>query len=222
MREPEGGKKCLTYSHMGMYCLPMARAATTSDAFNPVAEPRRRAILNYLALQERPVGEIVDSLGLEQPSVSKHLRVLLEVGLVNVRRDGRRMLYRTNAEAIRPLLGSGAGHQAADVARDYGAVVHVLSGRVESAVPLERDRWRNTERFSSHGAWTDYGRPPKRSRGGLAAYPRRRSEAGGGAAFAVNGDAVGVVPAAGGNYVSILHRQRSAAGRKVDVGGRFC
>src|SRR5713226_4816398 len=81
----------------------MPRAATTSDAFNAVAEPRRRAILNYLALQERPVGEIVDLLGLEQPSVSKHLRVLLEVGLVNVRRDGRRMFYRTNAEAIRPL-----------------------------------------------------------------------------------------------------------------------
>jgi DNA-binding transcriptional ArsR family regulator len=81
----------------------MARAATTSDAFNAVAEPRRREILNYLALQERPVGEIVDSLGLAQPSVSKHLRVLLEVGLVNARRDGRRMFYRTNAEAIRPL-----------------------------------------------------------------------------------------------------------------------
>src|SRR5258707_14414417 len=81
----------------------MARAATTSDAFNAVAEPRRRAILSYLALQERPVGEIVDLLGLEQPSVSKHLRVLLEVGLVNVRRDGRRMLYGTNAGAIRPL-----------------------------------------------------------------------------------------------------------------------
>jgi len=81
----------------------MARAATTSDAFNAVAEPWRRAILNYIALEERPVGEIVDSLGLGQPSVSKHLRVLLQVGLVNVRRDGRRMLYRTNAEAIRPL-----------------------------------------------------------------------------------------------------------------------
>src|SRR5881394_4669102 len=81
----------------------MARAATTSDAFNAVAEPRRRAILNYIALEERPVGEIVDSLRLGQPSVSKHLRVLLQVGLVNVRRDGRRMLYRTNAEAIRPL-----------------------------------------------------------------------------------------------------------------------
>jgi DNA-binding transcriptional ArsR family regulator len=81
----------------------MARAPTTSDAFNAVAEPRRREILNYLALEERPVGEIVNSLRLQQPSVSKHLRVLLEVGLVNVRRDGRRMLYRTNAEAIRPL-----------------------------------------------------------------------------------------------------------------------
>ena len=81
----------------------MPRAATTSDAFNAVAEPRRREILNYLALQERPVGDIVDSLRLQQPSVSKHLRVLREVGLVHSRRDGRQMLYRTNAEAIRPL-----------------------------------------------------------------------------------------------------------------------
>src|SRR5271167_3564966 len=81
----------------------MPRAATTSDAFNAVAEPRRRDILNYLALREQPVGDIVLALGLEQPSVSKHLRVLLDVGLVHVRRDGRRMFYRTNAEAIRPL-----------------------------------------------------------------------------------------------------------------------
>lgn len=81
----------------------MARASTTSDAFNAVAEPRRREILNYLALQERSVGDIVDRLGMEQPSVSKHLRVLKDVGLVDVRRDGRRMFYRTNAEAIRPL-----------------------------------------------------------------------------------------------------------------------
>jgi DNA-binding transcriptional ArsR family regulator len=81
----------------------MPRAATTSDAFNAVAEPRRRDILNYLALQERSVGEIVDSLSLEQPSVSKHLRVLRDVGLVHVRRNGRQKLYRTNAEAIRPL-----------------------------------------------------------------------------------------------------------------------
>jgi DNA-binding transcriptional ArsR family regulator len=81
----------------------MARAATTSDAFNAVAEPRRREILNYLALQERPVGELVELMRMEQPSVSKHLRVLLEVDLVHVRREGRRMFYRTNAEAIRPL-----------------------------------------------------------------------------------------------------------------------
>jgi DNA-binding transcriptional ArsR family regulator len=81
----------------------MARAATTSDAFNAVAEPRRRAILNYLALQERPVGDIVDTLGFDQPSVSKHLRVLRDVGLVHVRREGRQKLYRINAEAIKPL-----------------------------------------------------------------------------------------------------------------------
>jgi DNA-binding transcriptional ArsR family regulator len=81
----------------------MPRAATTSDAFNAVAEPRRRDILNYLALQERAVGDIAASLGFEQPSVSKHLRVLLDVGLVKARRDGRRMLYRVNADAIKPL-----------------------------------------------------------------------------------------------------------------------
>lgn len=81
----------------------MPRAATTSDAFNAVAEPRRRQILNFLALEERSVGDIVARLGLEQPSVSKHMRVLRDVGLVRVRRHGRHMLYRTNAEAIRPL-----------------------------------------------------------------------------------------------------------------------
>ena len=83
--------------------LSMSRATTTSDAFNAVAEPRRRDILNYLILQERSVNEIVDSLSIEQPSVSKHLRVLKDVGLVSVRRDGRNMFYKTNAEAIRPL-----------------------------------------------------------------------------------------------------------------------
>jgi DNA-binding transcriptional ArsR family regulator len=88
---------------MGIYIDLVARAATTSDAFNAVAEPRRREILNYLALREHAVGDIVTTLGLEQPSVSKHLRVLLDVGLVQVRRDGRRMLYRTDAEGIRPL-----------------------------------------------------------------------------------------------------------------------
>jgi DNA-binding transcriptional ArsR family regulator len=81
----------------------MARARTTSDAFNAIAEPRRRDILIYLAATERPVGEIVSALGLEQPSVSKHLRVLRDVGLVRMRCQGRQKLYRTNAEAIRPL-----------------------------------------------------------------------------------------------------------------------
>ena len=81
----------------------MARASTTSDGFNAVAEPRRREILEFLALGERPVGDIVNKLGLEQPSVSKHLRVLREVGLVRVRRNGRHMMYRTNSDAIRPL-----------------------------------------------------------------------------------------------------------------------
>ena len=81
----------------------MARASTTSDAFNAIAEPRRRDILIYLAATERPVGEIVSALGLEQPSVSKHLRVLRDVGLVRMRCQGRQKLYRTNAEAIRPL-----------------------------------------------------------------------------------------------------------------------
>ena len=83
--------------------LLMARASTTSDAFNAVAEPRRREILSFLAHEERPVGDIVTALGLEQPSVSKHLRVLRAVGLVTVRRDGRNMFYRTEGEAIRPL-----------------------------------------------------------------------------------------------------------------------
>lgn len=81
----------------------MARAATTSDAFNAVAEPRRREILFHLAGTERSVGDIVVALRMEQPSVSKHLKVLRNVGLVRVRRNGRHMMYRTNAEAIRPL-----------------------------------------------------------------------------------------------------------------------
>lgn len=82
-------------------CVP--RAATSSDVFNAVAEPQRRAILNFLAADERPVGDIVDALALAQPSVSKHLRVLREVGLVRAHRDGRRVLYRTNAGAVRPV-----------------------------------------------------------------------------------------------------------------------
>ncbi len=87
----------------------MPRAATTSDVFNAIAEPRRRDILVFLARDDRPVSDIVDALGMEQPSVSKHLRVLRDVGLVHVRREGRHMLYRTNAHALRPLH-EWAGH----------------------------------------------------------------------------------------------------------------
>jgi DNA-binding transcriptional ArsR family regulator len=81
----------------------MARAATTTDAFNAVAEPRRRQILDLLAEGERPVNDLVEVLGLAQPQVSKHLRVLREVDLVRVRDEGRQRMYRLNAEPLKPL-----------------------------------------------------------------------------------------------------------------------
>lgn len=105
----------------------MARAATTSDAFNAVAEPRRRAILVYLTGQERPVSDIVAAFGVQQPSISKHLRVLRNVGLVRVRREGRQKLYRTNAEAIRPL------HEwTATFARHWSNQLHRIKVRAEN------------------------------------------------------------------------------------------
>ncbi len=88
---------------MGMYSADMARAATTTDAFNAVAEPRRREIVDLLAAGERPVGDLVRELGLGQPQVSKHLRVLREVGLVDVRDQGRQRLYRLNGLALKPI-----------------------------------------------------------------------------------------------------------------------
>jgi DNA-binding transcriptional ArsR family regulator len=81
----------------------MARAATTTDAFNAVAEPRRRQIIDLLTDGERPVGDLVRELGLGQPQVSKHLRVLREVGLVSVRDQGRQRLYRLNGPALKPI-----------------------------------------------------------------------------------------------------------------------
>ena len=81
----------------------MARAATTADAFNAVAEPRRRQILDVLAAGERPVNDLVVQLGLAQPQVSKHLRVLREVGAVEVREAGRQRLYRLNGAALKPI-----------------------------------------------------------------------------------------------------------------------
>jgi len=81
----------------------MARAATTTDAFNAVAEPRRREILEVLAQGERAVGDLTEALGIAQPQVSKHLKVLHEVGLVAVQEDGRRRLYRLNGRGLRPI-----------------------------------------------------------------------------------------------------------------------
>jgi DNA-binding transcriptional ArsR family regulator len=81
----------------------MARAATTADVFNAVAEPRRREILDVLGGGERTVGDVVVALGLAQPQVSKHLRVLRDVGAVAARDDGRHRLYRVNGAALRPI-----------------------------------------------------------------------------------------------------------------------
>ena len=90
----------------------MARAATTADAFNAVAEPRRRQILDVLAgrghaaaerRREWPVNDLVALLGLAQPQVSKHLRVLREVGLVHVRDEGRQRMYRLNGRPLKPI-----------------------------------------------------------------------------------------------------------------------
>jgi DNA-binding transcriptional ArsR family regulator len=89
----------------------MARAATTTDAFNAVAEPRRRQILDLLAGGERPVNDLVAQLGLAQPLVSKHLRVLREVGLVEVRDSGRQRLYRLNGRPLRPIYDWVRGYQ---------------------------------------------------------------------------------------------------------------
>jgi DNA-binding transcriptional ArsR family regulator len=82
----------------------MARAATTTDAFNAVGDPRRRQILDLLAAGELPVNDLVARLGVAQPLISKHLRVLREVGLVHVRDEGRQRLYRLNGEPLKPIF----------------------------------------------------------------------------------------------------------------------
>jgi DNA-binding transcriptional ArsR family regulator len=81
----------------------MARAATTTDAFNAIAEPRRRQILDALAGGEQAVNDLVRALGIAQPQMSKHLRVLREVGAVAVLQDGRRRVYRLNGRALKPI-----------------------------------------------------------------------------------------------------------------------
>lgn len=112
----------------------MPRAATSSDVFNAVAEPQRRAILEFLAADERPVNAVVEALGLAQPSISKHLRVLSNVGLVHGRRDGRQMLYRTNAAAIKPLY-----EWAGTFERFWGQQLRRIKERAESSVRPARD-----------------------------------------------------------------------------------
>jgi len=96
------------------------RAATTSDPFNAIAEPRRRDILELIAGEERSVNDIADTLGLGQPSVSKHLQVLRNVDLVTMRRDGRQILYRANAHTLKTIhdwAGMFAGHWRGQLAR---------------------------------------------------------------------------------------------------------
>jgi len=85
------------------YNVPMARTVVAPDVFNAIAGTHRREILDALVEGERPVGELVDELRLTQPQVSKHLRVLSDVGLVTCRADGRRRLYRLDHEHLRPL-----------------------------------------------------------------------------------------------------------------------
>lgn len=110
----------------------MPRAATTSDVFNAIAESSRRDILSFLAGSERSVGEITNALEMHQPSVSKHLKVLHEVGLVHRRRDGRQVLYSVEAERIRPL------YEWADTFRRYWR--HQLSRVKERAELAQRQR----------------------------------------------------------------------------------
>jgi DNA-binding transcriptional ArsR family regulator len=81
----------------------MARLATTSDAFNAIAEPQRRRILTLLSRGERPVNDVVRALRITQPQASKHLRVLREVGLVTVRGEGQQRLYRLNGDGLKPI-----------------------------------------------------------------------------------------------------------------------
>ncbi len=100
---PVESRADLIYISICVYDAPMARAATTTDAFNAVAEPRRRQILDVLAGGERPVNDLVALIGLAQPHVSRHLRILRDVGLVDVRSEGRQRMYRLNGRSLKPI-----------------------------------------------------------------------------------------------------------------------
>jgi DNA-binding transcriptional ArsR family regulator len=115
----------------------MARAATTADAFNAVAEPRRRDILDALAGGELPVNELVRRLGIAQPQVSKHLRVLREVGAVDVRADGRQRLYRLNGQALKPIHDWVKEYE-----RSWSERFDELDAVLEELKRKEEGRWR--------------------------------------------------------------------------------
>ena len=118
----------------------MARAPTTADAFNAVAEPRRRQILDALATGERPVNDLVAKLRLAQPQVSKHLRVLREVGLVDVRDEGRQRLYRLNGQALKPIYDWVSGY-----ARTWSERFEALDELLEELKDKEIDDGRERE-----------------------------------------------------------------------------
>ncbi|HXW94057.1 MAG TPA: metalloregulator ArsR/SmtB family transcription factor [Terriglobales bacterium] len=126
----------------------MARAATTSDGFNAVAEPRRREILEFLASGERSVADLVVRLGIRQPSVSKHLGVLRRVGLVRARRHGRHILYEANPEGIRPL------HEWTNIFARLWAhqLLRVRERAEEKARQVERDKLRDCKNSSTEEA----------------------------------------------------------------------
>jgi DNA-binding transcriptional ArsR family regulator len=113
----------------------MARAATTTDAFNAVAEPRRREILDVLAGGERPVNDLVDLLGVAQPQVSKHLRVLREVGLVDVRDEGRQRMYRLNGRSLKPIHDWIKSYE-----RTWNARYDAMDGLLEELKRKERGK----------------------------------------------------------------------------------
>jgi DNA-binding transcriptional ArsR family regulator len=112
----------------------MARAPTTTDAFNAVAEPRRREILDVLADGERPVNDLVALLGLAQPQVSKHLRVLRQVGLVDVRDEGRQRMYRVNGRSLKPIYDWVKSYE-----RTWNERFDVLDEVLEELKAKERD-----------------------------------------------------------------------------------
>ncbi|MBC8077046.1 MAG: winged helix-turn-helix transcriptional regulator [Chloroflexales bacterium] len=118
----------------------MARAATTADAFNAVAEPRRRQILDVLAGGERSVNDLVTLLRLAQPQVSKHLRVLREVGLVDVRDEGRQRMYRLNGQALKPIHDWVKAYE-----RTWNERLDVLDDLLEELKGQEKDNGNSGE-----------------------------------------------------------------------------